>query len=171
MKMLFVFVIGLIAAAGMSTSFAGECRSSLSWSQNGRLLADAFLKFRNGDSIEFNSDGSANVYDKYGEFRFVIESADLEIQTDIVGIDVSDYIAGRPPRGDGLDLLRFTLRDTEDLVKAAVAKCGNEETGIWCRVGNYYCACYYGDPDGTGGDCHCGKVDNSEDQACINGVG
>ena len=159
-------VTNLFLIFGIHTALAGDmCKDDLTHSQSGELIADAFVKFSVGDTIAFDFDGegggTATISDKYGTPKEEITEVDF----------MTHYTTRRmSPRGDGLQLVRNHYVDLKALVKAAPAKCIFEGQGFACIVGDYYCACYYGDPDdGEGKGCHCGSTGES-DSCEVNGV-
>lgn len=156
-KIFFVSIISLLLVTNMRLSFAQDhiCRNDFLFGQSGILLADAIQTFAFGDTVIVNDDGSATVTDRYGNVKRQITADEL--------LDGNGgYVARLFPRGDGLQLLRNNLNDLKALVGESASLCEFEPTGFTCAVKGYYCACYYGDPDGTGASCSCGSINDND---------
>jgi hypothetical protein len=151
-KHFFLSLAYLMFLTGVSQSFADQCFvPSKLINSNARsqvLLIDAFTRWKNGDYIRFGdpNEGMATQYRRGVPYE--------------QEIDIVDIVDQKP----GFMLLGRTFDDLQALVKEEPSLCHYEETGFYCHVGKYYCACYYGDPDGQGAGCHCAKV--GDENAC-----
>lgn len=164
-RLFYLAVANMSLIFGMQTAVAGETCKDLTHSQSGELIADAFVRFSVGNTLVFNFDGSggvgATIYDKDGMEKDYIGQG--EFMTPYTTRSMS-------PRGDGLQLVRNHFVDLKALTTAIPAKCNFEGQDFSCIVGDYYCACYYGDPDdGAGKGCHCGST-GATNSCEVNGV-
>ena len=111
----------------------------ISW----ELLSDARTVWEPGDSVRFEDGWGTQIRD---------------------GVPIREFAVDRlSSEGEGFRLLDATIDDLGAMVKEEPLHCNFETQGFSCHVGNYYCACYYGDPDGEGAGCHCAHDGSSDD--------